>query len=139
MSSTAPSYSVENKQTVPKHTQIQFCDVEQAEYTDNSIKEICRKKVIVTNNEPKEKKHDPNKFLLGYENAPEDLSSDIVVNNCNTACIFRECDICGLHKRMTKFCLKTPILSQDTVNRLFGTSGIIQRGNKWQDYYKTIQ
>ena len=67
-----------------------------------------RKKVIVTNNEPKEKKHDPNKLLLGYENAPGDLSSDIVINNCNTACIFRECNTCGLHKVYEHILLQNP-------------------------------
>ena len=102
MNCTVHSNSVEDKKkTAPKNTYIQFCHVEQALYTNNSLKVISRKKVIVTNNEPKEKKHDLNKLLLGYENAPEDLSSDIVINNCNTACVFRECDTCGLHN-----CLK---------------------------------
>ena len=50
---------------------------------------------------------DPNKLLLGYENAPEDLSSDIVIN-CNTACIFRECDTCGLHKACEHILLQNP-------------------------------
>ena len=117
------SNSVENKQTAPKNTQIQFCHVKQAEYTDNSLKVISRKKVIVTENEPKEKKRGPNKFLLGYENAPEDLSSEIVINNCNMHAYLESVTHVACIKCMSKFYFKTPILSQDTVNRLFGTSG----------------
>ena len=109
MNCTVHSNSVEDKkQTAPKNTHIQFCHVEQAQYTNNNLNVINRKKVIVTNNEPKEKKHDPNKLLLGYENAPEDLSSDIVINNCNTAYIFRECNTCGLHKVYEHILLQNP-------------------------------
>ena len=126
MSCTVHSNSVEDKkQTSPKNTRIQFCHVEQAEYTNNSLNVISRKKVIVTNNEPNEKKHDPNKLLLGYENAPEDLSSDIVNNNCNTARIFRECDTCGLHKVYEQILLQNPNIvsrySEEVIWYLWGS------------------
>ena len=82
---------------------IHFCNIEQVQLDDKSFK--FRKKANSTiSNDVKEesKKHHPNKFLLGSQNAPQNLLVKTVVLNCKQACMFRECNKCGFHKLFQK-------------------------------------
>ena len=85
------------KSSTQKHV-IQFGKVETIEYDTNSGQIQNTSQSSITNEGTQiEKKHDPNKFLLNSNNAPGNISTELVIKNCSPACMFRECDQCGVH------------------------------------------
>lgn len=102
----------EVRQTPSSNTKkIQFGHFEEVEYTNTSFSVTNRQKIkSVNRSNGVETKHDPNKYLLSARNAPEDLSARAVVLNCNPSCMFRECDVCGVHKLNTELLLENPNL-----------------------------
>lgn len=89
-------YVESNESSTDNHV-IHFGKVETIEY-DNKFGQIEKKTVSSITNDTTniEKKHDPNKFLVNSNNAPGNISTELVIKNCSPACMFRECDQCGV-------------------------------------------
>ena len=65
---------------------ISFGINEQVEFYNKSFKFRKKANRTISNNVKEEsRKHDPNKFLLGFRNAPQNLSLKTVVLNCKQA------------------------------------------------------
>ena len=96
-----------------KEKVIRFGTLEEVLYEVNTLK-VCKKSKSKLCNDDistfKEKKHDPNYFLLGCDNAPKDIPTETVVLNANPECMFRECNRCGVHKVFHKLDRENPDL-----------------------------
>ena len=97
-----PQENTEKKNA--KSTMIQFGAIDHIEYEAESFKFIRKSSSTVSNNSGKEYKHDPNKFLLGFANVPENLPVEILIRNALIECIFWNCSNCGVHKFFKTLC-----------------------------------
>ena len=80
-----------------KSRTIQFGAIDHIEYEEKSFKFLKKSYSTVSNNSRKEYKHNPNKFLLGFSNVPDNLPVEILIRNDLMECIFWNCSNCGVH------------------------------------------
>ena len=90
---------------------IQFGTIDCIDYEAESFKFIRKSSSTVSNDSGKEYKHDPNKFLLGFTNVPENLPVEILIRNALIECIFWNCSNCGVHKFFKTLCQMNPDIS----------------------------
>ena len=94
----------ENTEKKNAKSTIQFGAIDHIEYEAESFKFIRKSSSTVSNDSGKEYKHDPNKFLLGFANVPENLPVEILIRNASIECIFQNCSNCGVHKFFETLC-----------------------------------
>ena len=97
-----PEENTEKKNA--KSRTIQFGAIDHIEYEAESFKFFRKCSSTVSNDSGKEYKHDPNKFLLGFANVPENVPVEILIKNAFTECIFQNCSSCGVHKLFQTLC-----------------------------------
>lgn len=97
-----------------KTTVIRFGKLEQAEFDKDTLKLGKISNTTITNNVRSDgKKHDPNMFLIGSQNAPQDITVETVVTNSRPECMFRECNNCGVHKLFHKLDKDNPNMASE--------------------------
>ena len=81
---------------VQKKSAITFGSIKEVEFTSKSLC-VKTKCIMKFENNTREIKHDPNKYLMDVNNVPCDLSVESVILYSDPSCMFRECDMCGVN------------------------------------------
>ena len=87
--------------------QFTFGSIKEVEFTSKSLN-VKTKHITKVENNTREIKHDPNKYLMNVKNTPSDLSVESFVLNSDPRCMFRECDMCGVNKLNSQFIAQNP-------------------------------
>ena len=111
---------------------VSFGTTEEIQFEQHTFN-FCNKskKPISNDNVSSPKKHDPDYYLIGSENAPVDITTETVVLNAARNCMFRECTSCGVHEVFHKLVRDNPNLGSELNKPVVWF--------KWTSFVETIQ